>query len=481
MGSIKQEMINGVFWSAVQKYSGIVVQLVISAILARLITPAEFGVVALASVMIAFISIFADMGLGAAIVQKQELTDEDYDQIFSFSVYLGLLLCIILYISSFFIAKFYGNADLVPICQLMAIPLFFNTANMVPNALLCKDRRFKFFAVRALAFQIISGIISVVAAIMGMGCYSLLISPIITSIAGLYVGYIQYPRKFHPIFSIKPIKRIFSYSFFLLSFNIFNYFTRNLDKLIIGKYFSMNDLGYYDKSYRLMMMPLQQVTHVITPVMHPVFATLQNDKSSMGVNYAKIIKLLSNIGFPLCVFLYFSADNLIYIMYGGQWVKSVPVFEILCFSVPIQMVMSSTGSIFQAAGRTDYLFYAGSFHSVITIIGFFLAAHIYGSIEALAWSFVITMSIQFFIAFFVIYVVVLEMSFYIVLRQLYVPLLNACLIAIALYIVDIFIYNNFISLFLQSILSLVVSVAVVHLTKEYDIVRVLKSSHNKFL
>lgn len=91
------------------------------------------------------------------------------------------------------------------------------------------------------------------------------------------------------------------------------------------------------------------------------------------------------------------------------------------------------------------------------------------------------MSIQFFIAFFVIYVVVLEMSFYIVLRQLYVPLLNACLIAIALYIVDIFIYNNFISLFLQSILSLVVSVAVVHLTKEYDIVRVLKSSHNKFL
>ena len=130
-------------------------------------------------------------------------------------------------------------------------------------------------------------------------------------------------------------------------FNFINYFSRNADNILIGKFFSSSALGYYDKSYRLMMVPVQNLTHVITPVLMPVLSKFQDDKRMVVDAYSKVTKLLATIGFPLSVFLYFSASEIIYILYGAQWEQSIPIFKLLALTVGIQVVLSSTGSIFK--------------------------------------------------------------------------------------------------------------------------------------
>lgn len=475
MSTIKEEMVKGVMWSAVGKYSGVIVQLIITAVLARLITPEEFGVVAIATVLIAFLTIFSDLGLGAAIIQRQDFGKKEYDSIYAFSIYLGIFLSLVLFFSSPLIAAFYDSLPLKIICQLLSITLFFGSINMVPNAIISKQKRFKFIAQRTLFFQIISGILAIVAAFCGWGCYALLIPPILSSIGCFIVNYRQYPLHFNMALDLSPVRSVFSYSSFLLIFNVMNYFTRNLDKLIIGRFFSMQSLGYYDKSYHLMMLPLQQITHVITPVMHPVLTTLQNNYPQMARDYAKILKLLATIGFPLGVFLYFSATNLITIVYGAQWLPAVPVFKILTLSVPFQMLIATTGGIFQASGRTDWLFYAGGFHSCITIFGFLIAAFIFDSIKAMAWAFVITMNLQTILAIWIIYKLVLKQTLKPVSSYMLVPIVSGVVIALSLYALDIFVENHFIGLILQIIVTMFISCMIVQKSRQYNIVSFIQS------
>ena len=150
MISVKKEIINGVFWNAVAKYSSVIVQLGVTAILARLITPEEFGIVAIATVLITFFSIFSDMGLGSAIIQRQDLTNKDYSSIYSFSVYLSMLLGLLFFIASYPIASYYKNNELELICQLLSLNLLFSTLNLVPNALISKARRFKVSSINSI-------------------------------------------------------------------------------------------------------------------------------------------------------------------------------------------------------------------------------------------------------------------------------------------------------------------------------------------
>ena len=224
-----------------------------------------------------------------------------------------------------------------------------------------------------------------------------------------------------------------------------------------------------------MMLPLQQITHVITPVMHPVLTTLQNNYPQMARDYAKILKLLATIGFPLGVFLYFSATNLITIVYGDQWLPAVPVFKILPLSVPFQMLIATTGGIFQASGRTDWLFYAGGFHSCITIFGFLIAAFIFDSIKAMAWAFVITMNLQTILAIWIIYKLVLKQTLKPVSSYMLVPIVSGVVIALSLYALDIFVENHFIGLILQIIVTMFISCMIVQKSRQYNIVSFIQS------
>src|SRR5574344_1442108 len=272
MSDIKKTLISGVAYTAIAKYSGIIISLIVTAVLARLIVPEEFGIVAIATVIITFFAIFSDLGIAPAIVQNKGLNEKDLSNIFSFTLFMGLILAVLFFFFFLLIVNYYANKILIPICLIFSINLLFSSLNIVPNALLFKNKQFKFIAYRTLTVQLLAGVLAVAAALFGLGIYSLLINPVISSVAMFIMSYIKYPQSLSIRFSLSSMKKIFSFSFYQFMFNLINYFSRNLDKLMIGKYLGMSPLGYYEKSYRLMMLPLQNITNVITPVMHPVFA-----------------------------------------------------------------------------------------------------------------------------------------------------------------------------------------------------------------
>lgn len=477
--SIKQEMISGIFWTAIQKYSGLIVQIIVTAILARLLSPEDFGVVAVATVLIAFFTLFTDMGIGPAIIQKQDLTQDDLNSIFSFTVWGGIVLAALFFVVAYPIGHFYKEESLVLICQLLSINLLFAAWNIVPNALINKNKRFKFIAKRTLSLQVISGIISVFAAYHGLGLYALLISPILTAIGVFVLNFRKYPLQFSWQMHTEALKKIFSYSSFQFLFNFINYFSRNLDKLIIGRFFSMNELGYYEKSYRLMMLPLQYVTNVVTPVMHPILTSLQNDYKSLTEKYNKIIKLIATISFPLGVFLYFAADDIIYIIYGNRWEKAIPVFQILALSLPLQMILSTTGAIYQAAGKTNWLFYGGLSNTCCTVMGFIVAAVCFRTIESMAWAWDITLLINAVISYWILYKVVLRQSIREIIKLCVLPLTTALVIAVVLSIINEISMNNghIIQLLFKSFLVCVVSIGFIQITGQYNLIDFIKRKY----
>lgn len=470
--NIKQQLFSGVFYTAIAKYSGIIISLVVAGILARLLSPDDFGIVAIATVIISFFAIFTDMGLSPAIIQNKTLTQDDLTNIYSFTFWTGIAVALLFFIASWPISAYYDSPILRTLCQLLSINLFFASVNIVPGALFYKNKEFKFIAIRSFVIQITAGTGAVIAALSGAGLYALLITPIVSSILIYIISFHRYPQHLRMTLGLSSIRKIFSYSVYQFLFNVICYFSRNLDKLLIGKHMGMSDLGYYEKSYRLMMLPLQNITQVVTPVMHPIFSDFQDDKMKLATSYERIIRFLAFIGLPLSVLLFFTAEEVTLIIFGNQWLPSVAVFRILALSVGIQIILSSSGSIFQAAGDTRSLFICGLFSSTLNVAGIVLGIFYFGTLTAIAGCIVTTFTINFVQCYWQMYRVTFRWNLRPFVRQLISPLAVSGLMVLALIPVQYAMegMNIFVTIIAKGIISFIIFGGYIQATHEFDII-----------
>ena len=470
--NIKQQLFSGVFYTAIAKYSGIIISLVVAGILARLLSPDDFGIVAIATVIISFFAIFTDMGLSPAIIQNKALTQDDLTNIYSFTFWTGIAVALLFFIASWPISAYYDSPILRTLCQLLSINLFFASVNIVPGALFYKNKEFKFIAIRSFVIQITAGTGAVIAALSGAGLYALLITPIVSSILIYIISFHRYPQHLRMTLGLSSIRKIFSYSVYQFLFNVICYFSRNLDKLLIGKHMGMSDLGYYEKSYRLMMLPLQNITQVVTPVMHPIFSDFQDDKMKLATSYERIIRFLAFIGLPLSVLLFFTAEEVTLIIFGNQWLPSVAVFRILALSVGIQIILSSSGSIFQAAGDTRSLFICGLFSSTLNVAGIVLGIFYFGTLTAIAGCIVTTFTINFVQCYWQMYRVTFRRNLRPLVRQLISPLAVSGLMVLALIPVQYAMegMNIFVTIIAKGIISFIIFGGYIQATHEFDII-----------
>lgn len=434
MITVRQQLLSGFFYSAVAKYSGIIVSLVVTGVLARLITPSEFGIVAIATVIITFFGIFSELGLAPAIIQYKTLTTSNLSDIFSFTVWIGIVVTLCFFLLSWAIASYYSTPILGVICRILSINLFFATINIVPNALLLKEKRFRFIAFRSLVVQIVCGIIAVGVALSGFGLYALTVNPVLSSIILFVINIRKMPQRLTLTTGIKAVQQISDYAAYQFLFNTLNYFTRNLDKLLVGKHLGMSALGFYEKSYRLVLLPLQNITHVITPVMHPVFSEYQDNSVKLATYYEKIVKPLAFIGFPLTVFLYFTAEEIILIVFGSQWMPSIPIFKILSLTAGIQILLSTSGTIFQAAGDTKNMFRCGLFSATTNITAMFIGVFVYNSLLVLAICINLSFYVNFIQCYLVLYKVTLRTAIAPFWKLFISPLLLSGLTAVLLFL-----------------------------------------------
>jgi teichuronic acid exporter len=443
---VRNKISSGILYTASTRYSGILISIIIGAVLARLLSPAEFGVVALVTVFISFFNILSDVGIGPAIIQNKDLTEEDLQSIFLFSILLGFTLALGFFFSATVIASFYNNTELIPLTRLLSFTVLFSALRIVPNALLLKKLKFKQVGVVTIIVQLFSGVFAVVFAYKGFSYYALVYKSIFDAFFTFLLFYWLSPIQLKFNLQKTAIKKIIRFSTFQFFFNFINYFSRNTDNLLIGKFISPTALGFYDKSYQLMMMPVQNLTHVITPVLHPVLSDFQNDKNKIFNAYLKVVKLLATIGFPLSVFLYFSAHEIISVLYGSQWEQSVPVFKILALTVGIQMVLSSSGAIFQAVNRTDLMFYSGVLSAIFMVSGICYGIFVSKNLEVVGYGLIGAFVISFFQAFYMLIKIALDNSFLKFIKIFVFPLFISAGIGAGLCLLSNFNFENYYSL-----------------------------------
>jgi len=394
-------MKKAVAWTAAAKYGKALFQLLFAAILSRILTPEEYGTVAVINVFVVFFQLFCDMGFGTAVIQDKQLTGKQINDIFSWTVYLGLLLQMIFIVVSFPLASFYEDSIYIPLGIILSFSLLFNALNMIPNAIMLREKRFKSITYRTLVASVVASLLTVLLALKGLGVYALALQSLFVAIIIFVWNEVSSKLRFVLKPAAESIKRIWGYSFYQFLSQFLNYFNRNFDSLLIGKFFSKADLGQYNKSYQLMHLPIAYIPGIVGPALHPILSEHQQDPSYIFKANLKMLKILSLLGCYISVFLFFAAEELILILFGHQWVDAVVPFRFLALSVWFQLSTNTVGPIYQSIGNTKLMFKSIICSSVI-ILGCIITGCVLGSINSVAALVALGYLINYFVTYFIL-------------------------------------------------------------------------------
>lgn len=472
---IDNKLKSGLIYNFLAKYSNVLISLILTSILARLLSPDDFGVVGVIMVFVTFFNMLGDMGVGPAIIQNKNLNKDEIEEIFTFTILISVIASIIFSIFSYFIAYFYDNKVYIEIGKLLSIGIFFYVANIVPISVLYKGKQFKLIAIGTVIINITVGVLAVIMALNGTGYYTLVIQTILSSLLTFIYNLHFSKIKFKPYVNIKSISKIYNYSKFQFMFNIINYFSRNLDNILIGKFLGANMLGLYDKAYKLVLYPVQNLTFVITPVLHPVLSDYQDNIDIIYTQYKKIVKILAILGGFFSVICFFGAEEIIMIFFGPQWSGSIGTFKILSITIIFQMVASSSGVIFQSTGDVRKLFISGCISAVINVLGIVFGI-LNKRIEYVALGITVSFIVNFFITFFILVKLVFNKSYFQFLYSFKSVILSSLISIVILSIINLDIVNIFLSLTIKMILCFISYGSVIISLGEHKILKTLKKA-----
>lgn len=464
----------GMLFSAMGKYSNVIIQLGVNAVLSRLLTPADYGVVSIVQIFIEFFNLLADMGFGPAIIQNKKLTDHDVQVIFRFSIGFASLLAVIFMFLGFPVSIFYDNTVYIPIFVILGLSVFFFALLVVPKAVIQKRKDFKAVNTILIFTGIIKGIISIILAFFGFKYYAIIIGSLVQAIMNFLFYYSKTKISPKVAFSYEPIKKIWAFSRNQFGFNFINYFSRNFDSILIGRVFTEGALGYYNKSYQLSLYPNTILAGVITPVIQPIMSEYENRKDVIKDTYLKITRILANLGVPISVFCYFASREIILFIFGGQWENSVLSFQILAVSIWIQMIASSSGAFYQSTNRTDLLLFSGIQSMILNVASIALGVYL-GSIETVAAMVVVSFSINFLVNNYLLMYKIFDSGFLELLKELVKPLIIGLLQVVAFLVLPELPFSIFINLMIKGIIFVITFFIGLLLTGQWkEMLRVIK-------
>jgi PST family polysaccharide transporter len=354
--SLKQAATSSVKWSLVSQVGRQVMQFVTAAILARLLSPSDFGLVGMATLVIGFVDLFKDLGTSAAVIHRKNVSDVLLHSIFWINAVFGLLGMVLLFFLSPLVASFYHEPRVTSILQVLSLNFFLSGISILQKAILERNLAFNTLAKIEISAIVSGSVVGIGAAVLKYGVWSLVYQTLTVVAVTTVLLWIANRWKPKLIFDWREVKEDSSYSLHLTGANVWHYFKRNADYILIGRVLGSQELGYYTLAYRLMLFPLQNVSHVISRVMFPVFSKVQDDDAKFRMAYLKVTGTIALITFPLMVGLWALAEPFILTLFGSQW---RPVILLLMILAPVgmnQSVGTTVGTIYQAKGRTDLMF-----------------------------------------------------------------------------------------------------------------------------
>ena len=345
-------------------YVNVGISLVITMVLSRLLTPDEYGTMAIVGVFVGMFSILSNVGIGAAVIQFRELTDRDCSGLFTFSTLFGFVLAAVFCLLSFPVSFLYADERLIPLMCIVSIGVLASSMNMVPNGMLIRDKKFLAVGMRLIMCSIVSGALAIVLAINGFGVYALALNSVFSSVFILVWNLLASDLKIGNVHFMAPLKTIFSFSSLQFLSQFLQYIIRNADNLLIGLFLGSVPLGMYDKSYKLAKYPIEMIPQVLNPVVKSFFSSAEGDKDKIYDLFYKVEKVLSITGFFFSAVCFCCAEELILLFFGDQWGDAVIPFKLLSICIAFQMMNSMVFPVLEGLRRTDLLLK----HTVVTSI-----------------------------------------------------------------------------------------------------------------
>jgi O-antigen/teichoic acid export membrane protein len=351
--SLKQKTVSGLLWSFVDTFAGQGLTFIVGIILARILSPREFGLIGMITVFIAVSESFINSGFSSALIRKKDCTNIDFSTVFYFNLAAGILFFLILFFTAPFIAGFFDEPKLKPIVQVLGIVLIIDSLTLIQRTILTKRIDFKLQARISVIASLGSGVIAIVMAYKGFGVWSLVAQRIAKQ--GLNSIFLWLWNRWKPllVFSMQSFKELFGFGSKLLVSGLINTIYQNIYYLIIGKYFSAQELGYYTRANEFQRIPSQSLNGVIGRVTYPVLASIQDDKPRLKNNYQKLIRSTMFITFVLMLGMAAAAEPMIITLVGEKWRPSIIYLQMLSFVGMMYPLHALNLNMLQVSGRSD--------------------------------------------------------------------------------------------------------------------------------
>ncbi|GEC79215.1 MOP flippase family protein [Flavobacterium aquatile] len=448
--NLKSKVKQGLKWTFVDQVLSQIIFLIFGIFLARILTPSMFGIVGMITIFSNFAILFIDLGFSAALIQKKEVTQAHYSSVFWLNLVIGFLMYLLFYISAPLISKFYNQPELIILIRIICLSFIIASFSSVQANILIKELQFKKKVIINWIAMLIGYVVAFILAYKGYGVWALVIMTLTTAILNTLLYWIA--SKWFPLFFFEwnKIKELSNYGLNFLGDTSVNYWSRNFDNFIIAKVLGSTDLGIYSRAYSLMLLPLRNITTIVTKVMFPAFSQKQDDIELLKKYYLNIIQYIALITFPLMIGLSLVSMEFVLLFFGNKWSAMIPILSILSGLGAIQSIVSLNGLIYNSLGKVNIAFKVSIFSNIVLIIAFTIGVN-YG---------IIGVSYSYLIASALLFIPIYKMA----IKQLNVTLkevffvLKGVIIATSIMAIILFLFNSFSNLSL--LIGFVVKIAI---------------------
>lgn len=353
---LKQKAASGVAWSSIQKFAGMGISFVAGIILARLLTPEDYGCIGMLSIFMLLAGSFVDGGFASALIQKKRPTQEDYSTIFFFNLGMSLLMYVVLFCCAPAISRFYKMPILSSVLRVQGLVLIINAFSLIQSNQLRKQFKFKKIAVVTLITSVISFLVTIIMAYRGFGVWSLVTMHLLASLLPTIVYWVT--NKWFPmwVFSKKSFKELFGFGFYVFLTTIITRICNNIQGLLIGRFYNPATMGYYSKAKSTEEMASTSLSHVIDQVAYPLYAEYQNDYPMLITIIKKLTLSIAYVTFPMMLLLILLAKPIFVLLYSERWLDSVPYFQILCLAGIAICLQGVNYQAIAAIGKSKVMF-----------------------------------------------------------------------------------------------------------------------------
>lgn len=350
---LKQQTKKGLYWSFFNQFANYGMQFCVGIVMARLLSPSDYGITALPAVFMAIAGIFQDSGMAGALIRKENIEEKDYSTLFIYSIAMGIFMYAILFLSSPLIAEYFNTPVLTSLIRVTALGFLWGPIGTVQYVILKRKLDFKTPTKISIATKVFSAIVGIAMAYMGYGLWALVISGVLSSFLGLII--VAYTVKWYPKtgFSKDSFKYLWNYGNKMMASALLDTAYNNITPVFVAKHYSPADLGVYNRAQGYAAMPSQNVTGVIQNVTFPVLSKMQNDNEALARNYRRMLRVTAFIVFPMMLMLSALARPLVITLITAKWESCIILLQIICFSMMWYPIHAINLNLLQVKGRTD--------------------------------------------------------------------------------------------------------------------------------